>query len=74
MTARTQSVTEQLDEALAYIGAVKLALVASADIEAGYRLVDWLMERAPDPDGKSTLSTKLLIDGIRDLGATVSVP
>jgi len=71
MTARNAS---DFAEALDYIGAMKLAVEAGASTESSYRLMCRILDTAPDPDGKATMPTRILIDAIRDLGATVDVP
>jgi hypothetical protein len=58
---------------LDYIGAMKLAVEAGASTESSYQLMCRILEYAPDPDAKATIPTRILIDAIRDLGATVSV-
>ncbi len=58
---------------LDYIGALKLAVEAGANVDSAYQLMCRILEQAPEPDGKATMPTKILIDAIRDLGATVSV-
>jgi hypothetical protein len=61
-------------EPIDYVGALKLAVEAGASTDSSYRLMCRILEYAPDPDGTATMPTRILIDAIRDLGATVNVP
>jgi len=61
-------------EPIDYIGAMKLAVEAGANTESSYRLITRILDYAPDPDGRATVPTRILIDAIQDLGATVDVP
>jgi hypothetical protein len=53
------------------IGAIRLALVAGADIRASFLLVQELVERATPTKPDNTRATKLLIDAIQKLDMTV---
>ena len=73
MTVRTTADASQATP-LDYIGALKLAIEAGATVEASYRLMAKILDDAPDPPGSALWPTKLLIEAIRDLQATVEVP
>jgi len=61
-------------EAVDYIGAMKLAIEAGANNEASYRLVVQILDDAPEPPGDALWPTRLLVEAIRSLEATVEVP
>jgi hypothetical protein len=73
MTVRTTADASQATP-LDYIGALKLAVEAGANMESTNALMIRILEYAPEPEGSATKPTKILIDAFRDLGATVSVP
>jgi len=57
-----------------YLGALKLAVEATADQHAEIAVVRQILEAAPDPDIHSLWPTRILVDAIRALEGTVSVP
>jgi hypothetical protein len=61
-------------EPVDYIGALKLAVEAGADIESCYRLMTKIIDDAPEPPGSALWPTKLLVEAIQNLEATVNVP
>ncbi len=54
------------------VGAVRLALEASANDETMLTLIAWLVSQAPATLASDTESVRLLIDGIRAIGGSVS--
>lgn len=54
------------------VGAIRMALAAAANDEAALSLVQWLVERAPETDPSDTGSVALLMEGIKDLGFSLS--
>jgi len=61
-------------EAVDYIGALKLAIEAGASNESCYRLIVQILDDAPEPPGDALWPTRLLVEAIRSLEATVTVP
>jgi hypothetical protein len=71
MTSRE---TNGRPEAVDYIGALKLAVEAGADVESAYALIQKILEDAPQPPGSALWPTRLLVEAIQNLGASVDVP
>jgi len=61
-------------EAVDYIGALKLAVEAGASAESCYALMSKILDDAPEPPGSALWPTKLLVEAIQNLDATVEVP
>lgn len=61
-------------EPVDYLGALKLAVEAGATIESSYRLITAILDDAPDPPGEALWPTRLLVEAIQKLEATVEVP
>ena len=54
------------------VGAIRLALEGAADDQAALGLVKWLVDHAPPTEDGNTDCVKLLIDGIRAMGYSLS--
>ena len=63
----------QPPEPVDYIGAMKLAIEAGASSDACYRLIVQILDDAPEPRGEALWPTKLLVEAIQNLEATVNV-
>ncbi len=61
-------------EAVDYIGALKLAVEAGANIESTYQLIKKILEDSPEPPGTALWPTRLLVEAMQNLGGTVDVP
>jgi len=57
-----------------YLGALKLAIEAAANPASEVAVVRRILDAAPDPEGHSLWPTRILVDAIRALEGTVSVP
>jgi hypothetical protein len=64
----------QPPEPVDYIGALKLAIEAGANVDACYRLMVTILDDAAEPPGEALWPTRLLVEAIKKLEATVSVP
>jgi hypothetical protein len=51
-----------------FIGAIKLAMVASADLETEHKCIEAILAVAPQPKGTATWPTRILVDAIGEIG------
>lgn len=51
-----------------YLGAIQLAITASADRETEHECILAILKVAPQPPSSATWPTKILIDAINDMG------
>jgi hypothetical protein len=68
------SVQTERPQPLDYLGALKLAVEAGASVDSSFRLMAKILDDAPDPPGEALWPTKILIEAIQNLEATVAVP
>lgn len=54
------------------VGAIRLALEGAANDETALTLIQWLVRQAPATVSNDTGAVQMLVDGIRDLGLSVS--
>lgn len=54
------------------VGAIRLALEGAANDESALTLVKWLVDQAPETQAADTESARLLLEGIRSLGFSIS--
>jgi hypothetical protein len=71
---RADELAKEAPDPIDYLGALKLAVDAGAGIESSYRLMTTILDDSPDPPGSALWPTKLLIEAIQKLEATVTVP
>lgn len=61
-------------EAQDCIDALRLAIAGSSNDKTIIRMTEWIVERAPESNGRSTRGVALLVEGITDLQGQITVP
>ena len=54
------------------VGAIRLAIEGAANEETALSLIAWLVARAPASDPRDVTAPRLLLEGVRDLGFSLS--
>lgn len=57
-----------------YVGAIRLAQAATANLESEHKVIERILAQAADTPPEALWPTKILITAINDLGGTVDVP
>ncbi len=71
-TANTSAATSDGSIEIQVVGAIRLALEASANDETMLSLIVWLVAQAPATLASDTGSVRVFIEGIRAVGGSVS--
>lgn len=59
---------------LDYLGAIRLAMEGTANLESEHKVIEEILRVAPEDDGKALWPTRILVDAIKELDGTVDVP